>query len=186
MYSKRNGKYIFLHLIIIRTSQHLVELPVEVAQPLIQSTIDTLDKTWLWVSDVLDVAEGQLQQGKIFDTQVIKTTCRTLAFVEQTVKYNIALLLVHCHKLLVHCHKLLIHCHKLLVHCHKLLVHCHKLLIHCHKLLIHCHKLLIHCHKLLIHCHKLLVHCHKLLIHCHKLLIHCHKLLLSFSVTLLH
>ena len=29
-----------------------------------------LDRTWVWLCDVLDVAEGQLREGKKFDTSV--------------------------------------------------------------------------------------------------------------------
>lgn len=37
---------------------------------LIHSTVATLEQTWRWVVSVLDVAEGQLQQGQRFDTPV--------------------------------------------------------------------------------------------------------------------
>ena len=32
--------------------------------------VEILDKTWAWVASVLDVAEGQLQHGELFDTEV--------------------------------------------------------------------------------------------------------------------
>lgn len=45
------------------------------ASILLQSTVATLDKTWQWLCDVLDVAEGQLREGKKFDTSVHTITC---------------------------------------------------------------------------------------------------------------
>ena len=47
------------------------------ASILLQSTVKTLDKTWQWLCDVLDVAEGQLREGKKFDTSV-HTVCIVL------------------------------------------------------------------------------------------------------------
>lgn len=50
-----------------------MEFPRVTIQKLLQSTLNTLEKTWSWVTDILDVAEGQLEQGKAFDTQVSTT-----------------------------------------------------------------------------------------------------------------
>ena len=34
-----------------------------------------MEKTWQWVTSVLDVAEGQLRQGQYFETQVCMYVC---------------------------------------------------------------------------------------------------------------
>ena len=59
------------HSLIILTLQHTcLSLSSATSQLLLQRGLDTLDKTWGWVVSVLDVAEGQLQRGVQFDTEV--------------------------------------------------------------------------------------------------------------------
>ena len=50
-------------------AQPCLRFPPALVQELVQSTVSTLEQTWAWVVSVLDVAEGQLQQGHMFDTQ---------------------------------------------------------------------------------------------------------------------
>ena len=51
-------------------TQPCLRFPPALVQELIQSAVSTLEHTWAWVVSVLDVAEGQLQQGQMFNTQV--------------------------------------------------------------------------------------------------------------------
>ena len=64
----------------ISSIQVCVHLPPAILQKLTQWSVDTLEKTWGWVSAVLDVAEGQLQRGNQFDTEVTKYTILSLMF----------------------------------------------------------------------------------------------------------
>ena len=48
--------------------------------------VDILDKTWFWVASALDVAEGQLQRGEQFDTEVRLTLLTLLVYHLSSVK----------------------------------------------------------------------------------------------------
>ena len=48
----------------------MVCLPEPVCMQMLQSSLSTLEPSWEWVVSLMDVAEGQLQKGSQFDTQV--------------------------------------------------------------------------------------------------------------------
>ena len=48
----------------------MVRLPESVFAHVLQSSLSTLEPSWDWVVSLMDVAEGQLQRGTQFDTQV--------------------------------------------------------------------------------------------------------------------
>ena len=68
------SKFVFTHTMYAPPSslhtQPCLRFPPALVQELIQSSVSTLEHTWAWVVSVLDVAEGQLQQGQMFNTQV--------------------------------------------------------------------------------------------------------------------
>ena len=47
-----------------------LQLPKAIKEGLIASSITLLQPTWQWLVKVLDVAQGQLEQGELFDTTV--------------------------------------------------------------------------------------------------------------------
>ena len=47
-----------------------VHLPESVCVRMLQSSLTALEPSWDWVVSLMDVAEGQLQRGSQFDTQV--------------------------------------------------------------------------------------------------------------------
>lgn len=47
-----------------------LKLPKEIKEGLITSCTTLMQPTWQWLVRVLDVAQGQLEQGELFDTTV--------------------------------------------------------------------------------------------------------------------
>ena len=48
----------------------MVRLPESICLKMLQSSLSALEPSWDWVVSLMDVAEGQLQRGGQFDTQV--------------------------------------------------------------------------------------------------------------------
>ena len=47
-----------------------LQLPKAIKEGLIASSSTLMQPTWQWLVKVLDVAQGQLEQGELFDTTV--------------------------------------------------------------------------------------------------------------------
>ena len=72
------------HMMLCMTQEVEVEalqLPEAIKEGLITSATTLFQPTWQWLIKVLDVAQGQLEQGELFDTMVCRFQYRISTYI---------------------------------------------------------------------------------------------------------